>query len=224
MFSIIKKSKFLRYSIGYTMFMLVILTVIISTHFIYNIPPDIEKAIWLFEAICVGMMTYLAYMLFFLFYPMIYQFVLEKDYLQDTEVKNVIKKINYFYGLLLIVVLGFYIMWSKHQILNCAIVTVMMLSLWVGFATLTQIFSYAKHGLPYRKEGIINLLALLIFMGCVKLCSYLQIDKTVANPELFSIAIVLIMMILVNNKVVKGEFFKWKIWKPIRIVVGFLHI
>ena len=208
MVNIIKQSKFLRYSIGYTMFMLVILTVISSIHWLYDIPSDIAQFIWCLEAICVGIITYFAYMLFFLFYPMIYQFVLEKDYLQDTEVKNVIKKINYFYGLLLIVVLGFYIMWSKHQILNCAIVTVMMLSLWIGFATLTTIFSYAKHGIPYRKESIINLLALLIFMGCVKLCSYLQIDKTVANPELFSMAIVLIMMILVNNKVINGNFFE----------------
>lgn len=208
MVGIIKKSKFLKYSISCTLYILAILAAIFSVHFFYDIPSDIAQFLWLFEAVFVGMMTFAAYMLFILFYPKIYQFILEKDYLRDAEVKKVIKKINYFYGLLLTIVCVCYIIYAKQQILNCAIVTVMMLSLWVGFATLVTIFVYAKHGLPYKREAVVNISAFVIFMGCVKLCSYLQIDKTVANPELLSIALVLIMMILVNNKVIKERFFE----------------
>ena len=209
MLTIIKKSKFLRYSFNFIVYVIAILFVIIGLHLIYDheIDSDVAQILWMFESVCMAFYVFACWMLFFLFYPKIYDFVLERDYLKQTEVKHTLKRINYIYAVLVIVAIVFHFIWANMAIINYLIVTAMLISLFCGMATLVTIFSKSKHGVSIKKESKMNLLCLIIFLACAYLCTKLSIDKSQVNSELLSIIIILSMMIFVNNKVIKEEFF-----------------
>lgn len=205
-----KKSKFLRYSRNFTLYATAILLVIVGAHLAYDdqIDPDVAQVLWIFEAILMGFYTFACWMLFFLFYPIIHDFVLEKEYLRQKEVKQSLKRSNYVYIALMLIALVLHIIWANMAIINYVIVTAMLVSLFCGMATLTTIFSKSKHGQPIRKESEMNLLCLIIFLACAYLCRKFSIDKTQVNPELFSIIIIFYMTIRMNDKVIDENFFE----------------
>ena len=210
MSKITKKSKFLKYSRNFTLYATAILLVIVGAHLAYDdqMDPDVAQVLWLFEAILMGFYTFACWMLFFLFYPIIHDFVLEKEYLRQKEVKQSLKRSNYVYIALMLIALVLHIIWANMAIINYVIVTVMLLSLFYGMATLATIFSKSKHGQPTRKESEMNLLCLIIFLACAYLCRKFSIDKTRVNPELFSIIIIFYMTIRMNDKVIDENFFE----------------
>ena len=209
MLTMVKRSKFLRYSFCFVAYALAILFVIIGVHLAYDsaIDPSINKILWLFETICMGFYTFACWMLFFLFYPKIYDFILEMDYLKQAGVKKILKRANYICMVLMIIAISFHFIWTNMMILEYLIVTAMLVSLFGGMATLVTIFSKSKHGISVKKESKMNLLFLIVFLTCTYLCTKLSIDKSQVNPELLSVIIILLMTINVNDKIVKEEFF-----------------
>ena len=205
-----KKSKFLRYSRNFTLYATAILLVIVGAHLAYDdqMDPDVAQVLWLFEAILMGFYTFACWMLFFLFYPIIHDFVLEKDDLKQTKVKQTLKRNNHIYIEIMLVAIFFHVIWANTTIINYVILTAMLSSLFYGMATLTTIFSKSKHGQPIRKESEMNLLCLIIFLACAYLCRKFSIDKTQVNPELFSIIIIFYMTIRMNDKVIDENFFE----------------
>lgn len=204
-----KKSKFLRYSRNFTLYATAILLVIVGAHLAYDdqMDPDVAQVLWLFEAILMGFYTFACWMLFFLFYPIIHDFVLEKEYLRQKEVKQSLKRSNYVYIALMLIALVLHIIWANMAIISYVIVTAMLVSLFCGMATLTTIFSKSKHGLSIKKESKTNLLCLIIFLVCAYLCNELSINKAQVNPELLSIILIFMMTIRLNNKVINENFF-----------------
>lgn len=212
MLTIVKKSKFLKYSFCFVMYAIAILFVIIGLHLAYDnvIDPDVARVLWLFESICMGFYTFACWMLFFLFYPKIYDFILEKDYLKQTDVKRILKRANYICLVLVIIAISFHFIWTNMTIIEYLIVTAMQISLFGGIATLVTIFSKSKHVVSIKKESKMNLLFLIVFLTCTYLCAKLSIDKSHVNPESLSVILILLMTINVNDKIVKEKFFdRW---------------
>ena len=103
---------------------------------------------------------------------------------------------------------GLYFYLAREPIYYSLVELVMIFSLFVGFITLGLIFSKAKHQLPYKKEQLINLIALILFLGSVFVTRMLNIDILTIKTPFFGIFASILMNIVLYNEVIKGRFFE----------------
>ncbi len=207
MFKIIKETKFLWMSLS--MFFAVILTFAImafAMEFCYDNP----QAYRLFGFFSLGVSISLVamYWVCILLYQRITDFILDKGKYQLPEVRNVMNKLLGFFYFLLVIAVGLYFYLAREPIYYSLVELVMIFSLFVGFITLGIIFSKAKHQLPYKKEQLINLIALIFFLSSVFVTRILNIDILTIKTPFFGIFASIMMNIVLYKKVIEGRFFE----------------
>ena len=207
MFKIIKETKFLWISIS--MLFAVIFTFAIMT-FAMESCYDNPQAYRLFGFFSLGVSIGLVamYWVCILLYQRITDFILDKGKYQLPEVRNVMNKLLGFFYFLLVIAVGLYFYLAREPIYYSLVELVMIFSLFVGFITLGLIFSKAKHQLPYKKEQLINLIALILFLGSVFVTRMLNIDILTIKTPFFGIFASILMNIVLYNEVIKGRFFE----------------
>jgi hypothetical protein len=207
MFKIIKETKFLWMSLS--MFFAVIFTFAIMA-FAMESCYDNPQAYRLFGFFLLGVSIGLVamYWVCILLYQRITDFILEKGKYQLSEVRNVMNKLLGFFYSLLVITVGLYFYLAREPIYYSLVELVMIFSLFVGFITLGLIFSKAKHQLPYKKEQLINLIALILFLGSVFVTRMLNIDILTIKTPFFGIFASILMNIVLYNEVIKGRFFE----------------
>lgn len=207
MFKIIKETKFLWMSLS--MFFAVIFTFAIMA-FAMESCYDNPQAYRLFGFFSLGVSIGLVamYWVCILLYQRITDFILDKGKYQLPEVRNVMNKLLGFFYFLLVIAVGLYFYLAREPIYYSIVELVMTFSLFVGFITLGLIFSKAKHQLPYKKEQLINLIALILFLGSVFVTRMLNIDILTIKTPFFGIFASILMNIVLYNDVIKGRFFE----------------
>ena len=207
MFKIIKETKFLWMSLS--MFFAVIFTFAIMA-FAMESCYDNPQAYRLFGFFSLGVSIGLVamYWVCILLYQRITDFILDKGKYQLPEVRNVMNKLLGFFYFLLVIAVGLYFYLAREPIYYSLVELVMIFSLFVGFITLGLIFSKAKHQLPYKKEQLINLIALILFLGSVFVTRMLNIDILTIKTPFFGIFASILMNIVLYNEVIKGRFFE----------------
>jgi hypothetical protein len=207
MFKIIKETKFLWMSLS--MFFAVIFTFAIMA-FAMESCYDNPQAYRLFGFFLLGVSIGLVamYWVCILLYQRITDFIIDKGKYQLPEVRNVMNKILGFFYFLLVIAVGLYFYLAREPIYYSIVELVMTFSLFVGFITLGLIFSKAKHQLPYKKEQLINLIALILFLGSVFVTRMLNIDILTIKTPFFGIFASILMNIVLYNEVIKGRFFE----------------
>lgn len=189
----IKDSKFLKTSLIVT---ICVVTLLAALALLFQF--QVNDVILLYSTIGAWFITIICYLLFFLFYPIIWDFVNESYLFSNNDSKKTVRMVSYIYCFLLCVAILFYL---HLGIKFLAIVE--LLSFFIGLSTIVFVINKAKNGYQYKKEILVGLIAFVLFV----LTRGSSLDSNV-NPFLFSIIIVLIMMIIVNNKVVNEKFFK----------------
>ena len=207
MFKIIKETKFLWMSLS--MFFAVVFTFAIMA-FAMESCYDNPQAYRLFGFFSLGVSIGLVamYWVCILLYQRITDFILDKGKYQLPEVRNVMNKLLGFFYFLLVIAVGLYFYLAREPIYYSLVELVMTFSLFVGFITLGLIFSKAKHQLPYKKEQLINLIALILFLGSVFVTRMLNIDILTIKTPFFGIFASILMNIVLYNEVIKGRFFE----------------
>ena len=207
MFKIIKETKFLWMSLS--MFFAVIFTFAIMA-FAMESCYDNPQAYRFFGFFSLGISIGLVamYWVCILLYQRITDFIIDKGKYQLPEVRNVMNKILGFFYFLLVIAVGLYFYLAREPIYYSIVELVMTFSLFVGFITLGIIFSKAKHQLPYKKEQLINLIALILFLGSVFVTRMLNIDILTIKTPFFGIFASIMMNIVLYKEVVKGRFFE----------------
>ena len=207
MFKIIKETKFLWISIS--MLFAVIFTFAIMT-FAMESCYDNPQAYRLFGFFSLGVSIGLVamYWVCILLYQRITDFILDKGKYQLPEVRNVMNKLLGFFYFLLVIAVGLYFYLAREPIYYSLVELVMIFSLFVGFITLGIIFSKAKHQIPYKKEQLINLIALIFFLSSVFVTRMLNIDILTIKTPFFGIFASIMMNIVLYKKVIEGRFFE----------------
>lgn len=207
MFKIIKETKFLWMSLS--MFFAVIFTFAIMA-FAMESCYDNPQAYRLFGFFSLGVSIGLVamYWVCILLYQRITDFILDKGKYQLPEVRNVMNKLLGFFYFLLVIAVGLYFYLAREPIYYSLVELVMIFSLFVGFITLGIIFSKAKHQLPYKKEQLINLIALIFFLSSVFVTRMLNIDILTIKTPFFGIFASIMMNIVLYKKVIEGRFFE----------------
>ena len=207
MFKIIKETKFLWMSLS--MFFAVIFTFAIMA-FAMESCYDNPQAYRLFGFFSLGVSIGLVamYWVCILLYQRITDFILDKGKYQLPEVRNVMNKLLEFFYFLLVIAVGLYFYLAREPIYYSLVELVMIFSLFVGFITLGIIFSKAKHQLPYKKEQLINLIALIFFLSSVFVTRMLNIDILTIKTPFFGIFASIMMNIVLYKKVIEGRFFE----------------
>lgn len=207
MFKIIKETKFLWMSLS--MFFAVIFTFAIMA-FAMESCYDNPQAYRLFGFFSLGVSIGLVamYWVCILLYQRIIDFILDKGKYQLPEVRNVMNKLLGFFYFLLVIAVGLYFNLAREPIYYSLVELVMIFSLFVGFITLGIIFSKAKHQLPYKKEQLINLIALIFFLSSVFVTRMLNIDILTIKTPFFGIFASIMMNIVLYKKVIEGRFFE----------------
>ena len=207
MFKIIKETKFLWMSLS--MFFAVIFTFAIMA-FAMESCYDNPQAYRLFGFFSLGGSIGLVamYWVCILLYQRIIDFILDKGKYQLPEVRNVMNKLLGFFYFLLVIAVGLYFYLAREPIYYSLVELVMIFSLFVGFITLGIIFSKAKHQLPYKKEQLINLIALIFFLSSVFVTRMLNIDILTIKTPFFGIFASIMMNIVLYKKVIEGRFFE----------------
>ncbi len=207
MFKIIKETKFLWMSLS--MFFAVIFTFAIMA-FAMESCYDNPQAYRLFGFFSLGVSIGLVamYWVCILLYQRIIDFILDKGKYQLPEVRNVMNKLLGFFYFLLVIAVGLYFYLAREPIYYSLVELVMIFSLFVGFITLGIIFSKAKHQLPYKKEQLINLIALIFFLSSVFVTRMLNIDILTIKTPFFGIFASIMMNIVLYKKVIQGRFFE----------------
>ncbi len=207
MFKIIKETKFLWMSLS--MFFAVIFTFAIMAFAMESCYDNLQayRFFGFFSlGVSIGLVT--MYWVCILLYQRITDFIIDKGKYQLPEVRNVMNKILGFFYFLLVIAVGFYFYLAREPIYYSIVELVMTFSLFVGFITLGLIFSKAKHQLPYKKEQLINLIALILFLGSVFVTRMLNIDILTIKTPFFGIFASILMNIVLYNEVIKGRFFE----------------
>ena len=207
MFKIIKETKFLWMSLS--MFFAVIFTFAIMA-FVMESFCDNPQAYRFFGFFSLGISIGLVamYWVCILLYQRITDFIIDKGKYQLPEVRNVMNKLLGFFYFLLVIAVGLYFYLAREPIYYSIVELVMTFSLFVGFITLGLMFSKAKHQLPYKKEQLINLIALILFLGSVFVTRMLNIDMLTIKTPFFGIFASILMNIVLYNEVIKGRFFE----------------
>ena len=207
MFKIIKETKFLWMSLS--MFFAVIFTFAIMA-FAMESCYDNPQAYRLFGFFSLGVSIGLVamYWVCILLYQRITDFILDKGKYQLPEVRNVMNKLLGFFYFLLVIAVGLYFYLAREPIYYSLVELVMIFSLFVGFITLGIIFSKAKHQIPYKKEQLINLIALIFFLSSVFVTRMLNIDILTIKTPFFGIFASIMMNIVLYKKVIEGRFFE----------------
>ena len=207
MFKIIKETKFLWMSLS--MFFAVIFTFAIMAFAMescYDNPQTYRLFGFFSLGVSIGLVA--MYWVCILLYQRITDFILDKGKYQLPEVRNVMNKILGFFYFLLVIAVGLYFYLAREPIYYSIVELVMTFSLFVGFITLGLIFSKAKHQLPYKKEQLINLIALILFLGSVFVTRMLNIDILTIKTPFFGIFASIMMNIVLYKKVIEGRFFE----------------
>lgn len=207
MFKIIKETKFLWMSLS--MFFAVIFTFAIMAFAMescYDNPQSYRLFGFFSLGVSIGLVA--MYWVCILLYQRITDFILDKGKYQLPEVRNVMNKLLGFFYFLLVIAVGLYFYLAREPIYYSLVELVMTFSLFVGFITLGLIFSKAKHQLPYKKEQLINLIALILFLGSVFVTRMLNIDILTIKTPFFGIFASILMNIVLYNEVIKGRFFE----------------
>ena len=207
MFKIIKKTKFLWISI---LMLFGVLFGFLVMEFVleYTQKDFVTRRFWGLLAWGISIALIVLYYANFLFYRRIFGFIQDKEKYQLPEVKNVMNKLVGFLYFLLAIAIGFYLYLAKEPIYFSLIELVMAFSLFVGFVTLGEIRSKAKHRLPYKKEQLINSIAFILFMSSVYFAWKLDIDILTIRSPFFGIFASILMNIALYNRVKKGQFFE----------------
>ena len=207
MFKIIKETKFLWMSLS--MFFAVIFTfaiMVFAMESCYDNPQTYRLFGFFSLGVSIGLVA--MYWVCILLYQRITDFILDKGKYQLPEVRNVMNKLLGFFYFLLVIAVGLYFYLAREPIYYSIVELVMTFSLFVGFITLGLIFSKAKHQLPYKKEQLINLIALILFLGSVFVTRMLNIDILTIKTPFFGIFASILMNIVLYNEVIKGRFFE----------------
>ena len=207
MFKIIKETKFLWMSLS--MFFAVIFTFAIMAFTMescYDNPQTYRLFGFFSLGVSIGLVA--MYWVCILLYQRITDFILDKGKYQLPEVRNVMNKLLGFFYFLLVIAVGLYFYLAREPIYYSLVELVMIFSLFVGFITLGLIFSKAKHQLPYKKEQLINLIALILFLGSVFVTRMLNIDILTIKTPFFGIFASIMMNIVLYKKVIEGRFFE----------------
>ena len=207
MFKIIKETKFLWMSLS--MFFAVIFT-FATMEFILEYHCDDPQANRLFGFFSLGGSIFLVafYWVNILLYQRITDFILEKGKYQLPEVRNVMNKLIGLFYFLLVIDVALYFYFVKEPLYYSLVELVMIFSLFVGFITLCLMFSKAKHQLPYRKEQMINSIALILFLASIYFIRILNIDILTIRIPFFGIFASILMNIVLYKKVIEGRFFE----------------
>ena len=207
MFKIIKETKFLWMSLS--MFFAVIFTFAIMAFAMESCYDNLQAYRFFgFFSLGVSIGLVAMYWVCILLYQRITDFIIDKGKYQLPEVRNVMNKILGFFYFLLVIAVGLYFYLAREPIYYSIVELVMTFSLFVGFITLGLIFSKAKHQLPYKKEQLINLIALILFLGSVFVTRILNIDILTIKTPFFGIFASILMNIVLYNEVIKGRFFE----------------
>ena len=207
MFKIIKETKFLWMSLS--MFFAVIFTFAIMAFAMescYDNPQTYRLFGFFSLGVSIGLVA--MYWVCILLYQRITDFIIDKGKYQLPEVRNVMNKILGFFYFLLVIAVGLYFYLAREPIYYSLVELVMIFSLFVGFITLGIIFSKAKHQLPYKKEQLINLIALIFFLSSVFVTRMLNIDILTIKTPFFGIFASIMMNIVLYKKVIEGRFFE----------------
>lgn len=207
MFKIIKETKFLWMSLS--MFFAVIFTFAImalAMESCYDNPQAYRLFGFFSLGVSIGLVA--MYWVCILLYQRITDFILDKGKYQLPEVRNVMNKLLGFFYFLLVIAVGLYFYLAREPIYYSLVELVMIFSLFVGFITLGIIFSKAKHQLPYKKEQLINLIALIFFLSSVFVTRMLNIDILTIKTPFFGIFASIMMNIVLYKKVIEGRFFE----------------
>ena len=207
MFKIIKETKFLWMSLS--MFFAVIFTFAIMAFTMescYDNPQTYRLFGFFSLGVSIGLVA--MYWVCILLYQRITDFILDKGKYQLPEVRNVMNKLLGFFYFLLVIAVGLYFYLAREPIYYSLVELVMIFSLFVGFITLGLIFSKAKHQLPYKKEQLINLIALIFFLSSVFVTRMLNIDILTIKTPFFGIFASILMNIVLYKKVIEGRFFE----------------
>ncbi len=207
MFKIIKETKFLWMSLS--MFFAVIFTFAIMAFAMescYDNPQTYRLFGFFSLGISIGLVA--MYWVFILLYQRITDFILDKGKYQLPEVRNVMNKLIGLFYFLLVIDVALYFYFVKEPLYYSLVELVMIFSLFVGFITLGIIFSKAKHQLPYKKEQLINLIALIFFLSSVFVTRMLNIDILTIKTPFFGIFASIMMNIVLYKKVIEGRFFE----------------
>ena len=207
MFKIIKETKFLWISIS---MLFAVIFIFATMEFILEYhcdDPQANRPFGFFSL--VGSIFLVAiYWVNILLYQRIIDFILEKWKYQLTEVRNVMNKLIGLFYFLLVIAVALYFYFVKEPLYYSLVELVMIFSLFVGFITLGIIFSKAKHQIPYKKEQLINLIALILFLGSVFVTRMLNIDILTIKTPFFGIFASILMNIVLYKKVIEGRFFE----------------
>ena len=207
MFKIIKETKFLWMSLS--MFFAVIFTFAIMAFAMESCYDNLQAYRFFgFFSLGVSIGLVAMYWVCILLYQRITDFILDKGKYQLPEVRNVMNKLLGFFYFLLVIAVGLYFYLAREPIYYSLVELVMIFSLFVGFITLGIIFSKAKHQLPYKKEQLINLIALIFFLSSVFVTRMLNIDILTIKTPFFGIFASILMNIVLYNEVIKGRFFE----------------
>lgn len=207
MFKIIKETKFLWMSLS--MFFAVIFTFAIMAFAMescYDNPQTYRLFGFFSLGVSIGLVA--MYWVCILLYQRITDFILDKGKYQLPEIRNVMNKLLGFFYFLLVIAVGLYFYLAREPIYYSLVELVMIFSLFVGFITLGIIFSKAKHQLPYKKEQLINLIALIFFLSSVFVTRMLNIDILTIKTPFFGIFASIMMNIVLYKKVIEGRFFE----------------
>ena len=207
MFKIIKETKFLWMSLS--MFFAVFFTFAIMAFAMescYDNPQTYRLFGFFLLGVSIGLVA--MYWVCILLYQRITDFILDKGKYQLPEVRNVMNKLLGFFYFLLVIAVGLYFYLAREPIYYSLVELVMIFSLFVGFITLGIIFSKAKHQLPYKKEQLINLIALIFFLSSVFVTRMLNIDILTIKTPFFGIFASIMMNIVLYKKVIEGRFFE----------------
>ena len=207
MFKIIKETKFLWMSLS--MFFAVIFTFAIMAFAMescYDNPQTYRLFGFFSLGVSIGLVA--MYWVCNLLYQGITDFILDKGKYQLPEVRNVMNKLLGFFYFLLVIAVGLYFYLAREPIYYSLVELVMIFSLFVGFITLGIIFSKAKHQIPYKKEQLINLIALIFFLSSVFVTRMLNIDILTIKTPFFGIFASIMMNIVLYKKVIEGRFFE----------------
>lgn len=207
MFKIIKETKFLWMSLS--MFFAVIFTFAIMAFAMescYDNPQTYRLFGFFSLGVSIGLVA--MYWVCILLYQRITDFILDKGRYQLPEVRNVMNKLLGFFYFLLVIAVGLYFYLAREPIYYSLVELVMIFSLFVGFITLGIIFSKAKHQLSYKKERLINLIALIFFLSSVFVTRMLNIDILTIKTPFFGIFASIMMNIVLYKKVIEGRFFE----------------
>ena len=207
MFKIIKETKFLWISIS--MLFAVIFTFAIMVFAMESCYDNLQAYRFFgFFSLGVSIGLVAIYWANILLYQRITDFILEKGKYQLPEVRNVMNKLIGLFYFLLVIAVGLYFYLAREPIYYSIVELVMTFSLFVGFIILCLMFSKAKHELPYRKEQLINLIALILFLASIYFIRILNIDILTIKTPFFGIFASILMNIVLYKEVVKGRFFE----------------